>query len=414
MKFSSGTKPASDIGVLRPVCRQYQLQWPGLLYLATTLFLAIGALNSQNNLLFWAFGLAVGGLLVSGVLSIGVLRGLEIQRQFPQEVVAGEPVRLRYVVHNRRRVLPAFGLSIEELPSRSTRRRPAPTWPTHVSKPSLFVQHVARRSSAPGVGAIRPKVRGRATFARLRLSTTFPFGLVRRALVFDAPAVLTVLPANVPLRPDLLNQLRADGVTGTELHQRSGAGDEIFGLREYSPGDSPRQISWKASARHEQLLVKQRTAPAVRRLWVAVDSLASASQEDAEVAIAVAASLLRWAADRGYAIGLVVPGKVPAPPRRGAAGLARLLQKLSEIDASEDGGRAPTRFGRNETLVRIGAGIAVERGGGETISIDVSRRESFLAPGHELPEVLRSGNEQSYSISSIHARLKALTGGSAA
>jgi hypothetical protein len=44
---------------MRVVSRRYHLHFPGLVYIATTVMLAFGAVQSQNNLLFWAFGIAV-------------------------------------------------------------------------------------------------------------------------------------------------------------------------------------------------------------------------------------------------------------------------------------------------------------------------------------------------------------------
>ena len=53
----------------RPTRRRYELHSPGILYLTITVFLAIGSINSQNNLLFIVFGLLAGGVVASGVLS---------------------------------------------------------------------------------------------------------------------------------------------------------------------------------------------------------------------------------------------------------------------------------------------------------------------------------------------------------
>src|ERR1041385_4840021 len=65
----TASKPAAPL-------RRYHFHGPGLVYILVTLFIAMGAINSQNNLLFAALGLAIGGLLISGIISGGALLGV--------------------------------------------------------------------------------------------------------------------------------------------------------------------------------------------------------------------------------------------------------------------------------------------------------------------------------------------------
>ncbi len=58
-------------------------------------------------------------------------------------------------------------------------------------------------------------------------------------------------------------------------------GDEEFqSLRAYRPGDTPRQIAWKALARGQGLLVKEFGATASADLWLDYDALQSLSTEE--------------------------------------------------------------------------------------------------------------------------------------
>ena len=56
----------------------------GLVYCSMMLFMGLAAMNSQANLLFGVFGLMIGILLVSGVISRFVLRGMEVSRILPE------------------------------------------------------------------------------------------------------------------------------------------------------------------------------------------------------------------------------------------------------------------------------------------------------------------------------------------
>ena len=70
---------------------------------------------------------------------------------------------------------------------------------------------------------------------------------------------------------------------------RAGSGNELFGVREYRPGDSLRRIHWRSSARHGELVVREYEPPGVRRLAIHVDP-APPSIEVADQIARIAAS----------------------------------------------------------------------------------------------------------------------------
>ena len=56
------------------VGRRYLFHAPGITYAVTTIVLILGAINGQNNFLFALFGLATGGLVISGFFSCATAR----------------------------------------------------------------------------------------------------------------------------------------------------------------------------------------------------------------------------------------------------------------------------------------------------------------------------------------------------
>jgi uncharacterized protein (DUF58 family) len=84
------------------------------------------------------------------------------------------------------------------------------------------------------------------------VATRFPFGLFRAWCPLTLDTQCLVYPRSQGRQP-----LPA---SATENHRESGlkgAGrDDFAGFRDYVPGDSPRQIHWKAAAREQGLLVK--------------------------------------------------------------------------------------------------------------------------------------------------------------
>ncbi|MBO6514819.1 MAG: hypothetical protein JJ974_12725, partial [Phycisphaerales bacterium] len=49
--------------------RSSKLTPAGFLFVFVTLFIALGAINGQNNLLFWLFGFSIAALVVSGIIT---------------------------------------------------------------------------------------------------------------------------------------------------------------------------------------------------------------------------------------------------------------------------------------------------------------------------------------------------------
>ncbi len=88
------------------------------MYAFVTVLVGMGAVNSQNNLLFAAFGVSMAAVLVSGFVSGAMLLGLRVKREAVEPTRAGEPLSVRYEVTNTGRFMPALGLRVEEASSR--------------------------------------------------------------------------------------------------------------------------------------------------------------------------------------------------------------------------------------------------------------------------------------------------------
>src|SRR5688572_24878539 len=70
----------------------------GLVYCLMLLFMGVAAINTQANLLFAVFGLMIGVLLISLLISRWVLRKLSIRRVIPDYAAVGAPMRITYEV----------------------------------------------------------------------------------------------------------------------------------------------------------------------------------------------------------------------------------------------------------------------------------------------------------------------------
>src|SRR6476619_1286435 len=66
----------------------------GLVYSSMMMFMGLAAINSQANLLFGVFGLMIGILLISGIISRTVLRKLSVSRALPDHGIVGAPMTI--------------------------------------------------------------------------------------------------------------------------------------------------------------------------------------------------------------------------------------------------------------------------------------------------------------------------------
>ena len=99
----------------------YEVTKAGVVYVLVTLVIGIAALNTGNNLLYIVVAAMLAAILVSGVVSALVLRGLELQVRLPEHVFAGRPVVGRIALRNSRRFLPSF--SIRVVPARREKEK---------------------------------------------------------------------------------------------------------------------------------------------------------------------------------------------------------------------------------------------------------------------------------------------------
>ncbi|MCB9846777.1 MAG: DUF58 domain-containing protein [Phycisphaeraceae bacterium] len=367
--------------------RRYHVHPPGIVYCIITTLLGLGALNSQNNLLFGAFGLALGGLLISGIVSGAMLMGLRVTRLGVEPAPEGEPVVIRYEVENRSRIYPIFAVRIGE------HRSHGATFQRHIEPRETLVMHLAPRSRARLSAACPSERRGEFTLGATQITTRFPFGIIRKSIIIPEHTLGLVHPRRVDARR--LNEAVGRALAGEDPcsdRQWQGAGLDLLALREYTPGDSPRRIAWRVSARLGELIVRdsQPTKPA--RRWVALDLTAGdsamAGDDACENAIALTAAVIARITTSGAAPGLLVPASglriAPTPATlQGVAGATtehakerELIDELARLDLSRCR-PAPMDIGS-----RIGPNASVVVVSARTLTTPTPPRQQRTSPGN--------------------------------
>ena len=305
----------------------------GVVYIGMMALLGLAAMNSQVNLLFAVFGLMIGALLVSGVIGRIMLRRLVVRREMPEVAEVGRRARIVYRVRNRKRFWPTLSVTLRELEAGGPGER-------FDRQPTAYLLHAPPGAEAIATAEVVPLARGWVRFDRHQLTTSFPFGFVRRSLVRrKLPDRLLVHPPPGAVEPTSVLRFLSAESSGLAQRPRSGGNDELFGARDYQPGDALRNIHWRRSARtlmlrspdkpHGSLVVRQMTRVSPPRLVVLVDTFAAADDDgearrrslgQVERNIAAAYNLLGAMLGRGLSVGMLVFDPTLAPNNGDAAG----------------------------------------------------------------------------------------------
>jgi uncharacterized protein (DUF58 family) len=119
---------------------------------------------------------------------------------------------------------------------------------------------------------LRPVKRGEYAFGCLRVYVTSPLKLISRRYTFDQSEVLPVYPSFLQLRKYQLmaisNRLSEVGI---KKIRRIGNSMEFEQIKSYVAGDDPRTVNWKATARHNALMVNNYTEERAQHVYCVID-----------------------------------------------------------------------------------------------------------------------------------------------
>ena len=281
----------------------------GVYVVLLTLGVGFGAMNTGNNLAYLVFGMMLGFITASGVISEISLRGLEIEWIFSPDIFAGSPAPFRLAVKNRKKSLPSIGLRVI-----------TPFGPGR----ALYV--------APGGHAaldftFTPPKRGIHEISRIKIETLFPFGFFRKWRVFDEAQSFIVYPKiNLGLKFDL----RQPAGEKNRTTQEKGWGDTFWQIRDFQHGDNPRQISWKVSARQARLMVRETERETDKKISLTLGPRGpwnALSSEELEDAVSFVASLAWQKLAEGFAVGMHADdfSLAPSTNRRKVASILHYL-----------------------------------------------------------------------------------------
>jgi uncharacterized protein (DUF58 family) len=298
---------------------RYRLPPEGwLALLAVAALVLLGLSKSINLLLLLGYALAVG-VALNARSAARQVRGLSGRRCVVGPVFAGEPAAVVVEARNAGR-RPRRGLRVE--------------W----GSLSWGVPRLDAGAVLVLRGRVTPPTRGRHDWGALTVSSGHALGLVRRWLPLTPRESVLVLPARGELRRERLKR-RLLGPDPTRWRGPRGvvtptAQAELRGLRDYRPGDGPRSVHWRTTARRGRLMVREyEDPPGDNLLLVLAPGTGLAFEDD----VSLAATLCwDWGRRGGAWLGLAVAGRSPVIVE-GPAGPALALRALEALAVAEAG-----------------------------------------------------------------------------
>ncbi len=179
--------------------------------------------------------------------------------------------------------------------------------------------------------------RGVYTGAEVRLSSAAPAGLARSRRRFNVDSPAVVYPGWQLLVSDwATGQKNAGYMVSSAIPTRNTASDYL-GVRDYRPGDSPRSIHWRTSARTNNLAVIEYARQAAMTPVFLIDKFCEAERGTGaastfEAAVTIAASLAQRESRQNRRFGLG-----HSPDDAGAWGLGHRFEEamfwLAQVEA---------------------------------------------------------------------------------
>lgn len=312
----------------------------GRIYVLVCLGVGFGAVNTGNNLLFLVFGLMLGLIIVSGILCEISLSKISVGRALTLRPTAGAAFSVELSLTNDKRLAPSFGLELrDEIDGRPFRRR-------------CFFLRVGAKERRAIAYRCELGTRGPHVFDGTIVASRFPFGLFEKSrFLFNTDRVLA-LPGDLAL-PD---RAHAGSLGAGEIpSDEPGLGGDFRELRELVPGDDPRHIHWRASARLGRPLVRVHDAQNQDRLEIVLDAGAGpddADLDDAERRIEAAAHLVRRHTELKRRVRLVTAGPLSLEADD-VRGCLPLLEHLALLDVRQEAS-SPPPVGLGPTSFLIG------------------------------------------------------------
>lgn len=259
------------------------------------------------------------------------------------------------ITARRSGLLPRFsaGQTVEVELEITTRRRVSNVILEDVLPPQLGrpvrvpVTDLAAKRTARHGYRFAPRHRGVYEVGPLMVTRSDPFGLTRRRSRIAGPTEIIVHPATEPVHDRVATREWEDPPIRPPVSKPWPTGFEFYGMRDYSPGDDPRRIVWRAAARMVdpatgmgRYLVRESEQGITDRVCLILDTndrghSPGEPSETFELAVGAVASLAVRHLRDGFSVTIETNGRRLFENLRGERNRIRLLDELARVQREE-------------------------------------------------------------------------------
>ena len=199
---------------------------------------------------------------------------------------------------------------------------------------------VPPRGGQTDVVRVVPVRRGHETAGAFTIDSVGPLGLGRYRTSLALPWEVRVYPVLTALRRRAaVAQALRRREQGRQPLRRLGEGRLFESLRDFVPGDDPRHLDWKATARRRKLITRQFEAERRQQVLLVLDAgrlltteVAGSARMDAVVQAALELAYAAAQHDDNVGIMVFADGvKHFVAPQRGRRGLKQVLDVLADV-----------------------------------------------------------------------------------
>jgi uncharacterized protein (DUF58 family) len=265
----------------------------GWVLIGLTFCFWLAATNTMAGWLYVLSGLGVALLLLSAIMPMQMLKGLEIRRSPLFPVHVGDPLFIEIQIWNGTTQAKGLMVMQDEMPRGLGERA------------EVVIEAISPHSQYTWQYSLHPERRGLYQWQTVTLRTGAPLGLFWSRRVQKVQARVLIYPRVLPLsRCPLLEEI---GLSAQQQFQqvplpRTGSEGSTRSLRPYRTGDPMRMVHWRSSARFNDLRVRElEVIGGGHTFIIALDTQGHWHSDAFEQAVMAAASLVNYATQRYYA-----------------------------------------------------------------------------------------------------------------
>jgi uncharacterized protein (DUF58 family) len=254
----------------------------GVLFLGVLALFYFASLTSQSGLLLLPIGILLACYLINFSGAIRSLRQLEVHPPPSIHVQEGERVSQPWRITNRG-------------------HQPSGLIEAESKAGSLFrLATIGGKDTANLVPELTYQRRGVYEYGKIRLTSIFPFGLIKTARRMELPGEVVVCPAVYETHAPHASGY--DVMVGGKLkgNRRTTSGSHFAGVRPHQPGDPLKHIHWKSSSKGQGLMVKTFDEELSGRISIVMDTGRAGAEDTLDDCVRAAGSLIFAALDAGH------------------------------------------------------------------------------------------------------------------